>query len=56
METDFITEIQSRTKSGKKLLFKPNLVGPQVIDPNTHGEDLGAPICTDWTVIAALMK
>ncbi len=55
-ETDFITEVQSQVMSGKKLLFKPNLVGPQVIDPDTHGEDLGAPICTDWSVIAALMR
>ncbi len=55
-ETDFIEEVQSQIKSGKKLLFKPNLVGPQVIEPDTHGEDLGAPICTDWSVIAALMR
>ena len=55
-ETNFIEEVQSQVKAGKKLLFKPNLVGPQVIEPNTHGEDLGAPICTDWSVIAALMR
>lgn len=55
-ETNFIEQVQSQTKSGKKLLFKPNLVGPQVIDPDTHKEDLGAPICTDWSVIAALMR
>ena len=55
-ETNFIEEVQSQVKSGKKLLFKPNLVGPQVIEPDTHGEDLGAPICTDWSVIAALMR
>ncbi|MBZ2165463.1 DUF362 domain-containing protein [Methanobacterium spitsbergense] len=56
METGFIKEVKFLTESGKKLLFKPNLVGPQVIEPNTHGEDLGAPICTDWSVIAALMR
>lgn len=55
-ETNFTEEIKAQIKSGKKLLFKPNLVGPQVIDPDTHGEDLGAPICTDWSVIAALMR
>jgi len=55
-ETGFIGEVQSQVRSGKKLLFKPNLVGPQVIDPVTHGEDLGAPICTDWSVMAALMR
>jgi len=55
-ETNFIEKVQSQVKSGKKLLFKPNLVGPQVIEPDTHDEDLGAPICTDWSVIAALMR
>ena len=55
-ETDFIAEVKSQTEYGKKLVFKPNLVGPQVIDQNTHGEGLGAPICTDWSVIAALMR
>lgn len=55
-ESNFKEKVQSQVESGKKLLFKPNLVGPQVIDPDTHGEDLGAPICTDWSVIAALMR
>jgi len=32
------------------------LVGPSVIEPDTHCEDPGAPICTDWSVIAALMR
>lgn len=55
-ETGFISTVQSEIENGKKILFKPNLVGPLVIDHITHGEDLGAPICTDWTVIAALMR
>ncbi len=55
-ETGFAHTVQSQVRSGKKLLFKPNLVGPQVIDSTTHGEDLGAPICTDWSVVAALMR
>jgi len=55
-ETGFAAEVQSQVRSGKKLFFKPNLVGPQVIEPGTHGEDLGAPVCTDWSVIAALMR
>ena len=55
-ETKFIQEVKSRIDSGKKLFFKPNLVGPQVIDTDTHSEDLGAPICTDWSIIAALMR
>ncbi|MGA7577791.1 MAG: DUF362 domain-containing protein [Desulfobaccales bacterium] len=55
-ETGFAGEVQSQIKSGKKLLFKPNLVSPTVIDPMTHGEDLGAPICTEWPLMAALMR
>ena len=55
-ETGFATELQAQVKSGKKLLFKPNLVAPTVIDHVTHGEGLGAPICTEWPFIAALMR
>jgi hypothetical protein len=55
-ETGFSSEVQSQIRSGKKLLFKPNLVGPSVIDPATHGEGSGDPICTQWPLIAALMR
>lgn len=55
-ETGFTDRVREEIQSGKKLAFKPNLVGPCVIHPVTHGEDLGAPICTDWSVIAALMR
>jgi len=55
-ETGFADEVQAQVRSGKKLLFKPNLVGPHVIDPATHGEGLGAPICTEWPLMAALMR
>jgi hypothetical protein len=55
-ETGFTAEVQSRIRSGKKLLFKPNLVAPMIMDTNTHGEDPNARICTDWSVIAALMR
>ena len=55
-ETGFASVVQSQVRSGKKLVFKPNLVSPSVIHPEQHGEDLGAPICTDWSVVAALMR
>lgn len=55
-ETEFSLRVKSEVSAGKKMLFKPNLVGPTVIHPVTHQEDLGAPICTDWSVIAALMR
>lgn len=55
-ETGFAREVQSQIRSGKKLLFKPNLVAPMVIDPATHGEGAGDPVCTQWPLIAALMR
>jgi hypothetical protein len=55
-ETGFAGEVQAQVRSGKKLLFKPNLVAPTVIDPGTHGEGLGAPICTEWPLVASLMR
>jgi hypothetical protein len=55
-EIGFGSEVLSQIKLGKKLLFKPNLVSPMVIDPTTHGEGPGAPICTEWPLVAALMR
>jgi len=55
-ETGFSREVKCQTDSGKKLLFKPNLVAPSVIDPISHGEGSGAPVCTEWPLIAALMR
>ena len=55
-ETGFAGEVQARVRSGKKLLFKPNLVGPMVIDPATHGEGLGAPICRPWIETASASR
>lgn len=55
-ETGLGKAVQAQIRSGKKLLFKPNLVCPQVIDPITHGEGPGAILCTEWPLIAALMR
>lgn len=55
-EAGFAARVQSQMAAGKKLLFKPNLVAPTVIDPETHGEGPGARICTEWPLIAALMR
>lgn len=55
-ETALGDEVQAQIRSGKKLLFKPNLVSPIGIDPATHGEGVGAIICTEWPLIAALMR
>ena len=55
-EAGFGEKVKSQVKKGKKLLFKPNLVNPNCIDPLTHGEGLGSPACTHWAFIAALMR
>jgi len=55
-ETGFGEQVKSRIQEGKRLLFKPNLVNPRVIDPATHGEGLGNTACTPWPFIAALMR
>ncbi len=55
-ETRFIREIELRIAKGQKLLFKPNLVAIQNIDPQTHGPDRGSTTCTEWPFVAALMR
>jgi hypothetical protein len=55
-ETDLGKTVQARIRSGKKLLFKTNLVCPEVVDPITHGEGPGTMLCTEWPLIAALMR
>lgn len=55
-ETSFSKEIKSRLERGQKILFKPNLVMPSCIDPQTHGPDRGSTTCTEWPFIAALMR
>mgnify|MGYP001611027012 FL=1 len=48
--------LASRVQQGQKLLFKPNLVWPTVIDPQTRGPDRGSTACTEWAFMAALMR
>ena len=55
-ETSFITLIKEKLEIGQKLLFKPNLVSPLCIDPQTHGFSLGYNTCTNFAFIAALMR
>lgn len=55
-ETGFGREIAARATKGQKLLFKPNLVNPLNIDPQTHGPDTGSTACTEWPFVAALMR
>jgi hypothetical protein len=55
-ETGFGKQVVERLERGQKLLFKPNLVLPLNIDPQTHGPDGGSTACTEWPFIAALMR
>ena len=55
-ETGYGKRINSEVKNGKKLLFKPNLVIPEHIDPFTHDESPFKGVCTEWPLIAALMR
>ena len=55
-ETGFSEKIKSRLEMGQKLLFKPNLVNPTNIDPQSHGPDFGYTANTEWPFMAALMR
>lgn len=55
-ETNFKNQVLSQLANGKKLLFKANGVSANVIDEVSHGAGPGAPICTQWIFIAALMR
>ncbi|MFX1481063.1 MAG: hypothetical protein ACFFCI_23525, partial [Promethearchaeota archaeon] len=55
-ETAFSVQITKRLEKGQKLLFKPNLVAPLNIDPQTHEPGMGSFACTEWPFIAALMR
>ncbi|MDN4526419.1 DUF362 domain-containing protein [Fictibacillus fluitans] len=55
-ETSFSSVLQQEVSSGKKLLFKPNIVDPSAIHHETHGEGAGGAITTEWPLVAALMR
>ncbi|MEW6185686.1 MAG: DUF362 domain-containing protein [Thermodesulfobacteriota bacterium] len=55
-ETGFEKEIKARLAKGQKLFFKPNLVGPLSIDPQSHGLATASTMCTEWPFTAALMR
>jgi hypothetical protein len=55
-QTGMEEQLREWLATGKKLLFKPNLVNPLCIDPQHHGEAMGYDACTGWPFMAALMK
>ncbi len=55
-ESNYLEKIKGEIGKGKILLFKPNLVNPQCIDPKTHGQAIAHSACTEWPYLAALMR
>ncbi|MBN1800538.1 MAG: DUF362 domain-containing protein [Candidatus Lokiarchaeota archaeon] len=55
-ETGYIAEIKNRTSKGQNLLFKPNLVSMENINPYNQGSAFGSNAVTNWTVMAALLR
>ncbi|UCF91308.1 MAG: DUF362 domain-containing protein, partial [Desulfobacterales bacterium] len=55
-ETNFHVEIESRLEKGQRLLFKPNIVSPVCINPQSHDPGMGSTACTEWAFVAALMR
>jgi len=55
-ETGFDKPLKERLQQGQKLFFKPNIVMALGIDFQTHGAGYGSGICTEWPLIAALMR
>ena len=55
-ETQFLSAISQRLQQGQKLLFKPNLVSTENIDPYTYGPMAGSSGNTEWLMVAAVMR
>jgi hypothetical protein len=54
-EAPFSLDVMNLVRTGKKLFFKPNLVGLPIIDPDTHGPMLIGNN-TPWEFLAAVMR
>jgi hypothetical protein len=55
-EAPFLSRIRERLSRGQKLLFKPNLVNAEGINPFTHGPFVGTTSNTEWPFVAAVMR
>ncbi|MCK9276110.1 MAG: DUF362 domain-containing protein [Syntrophales bacterium] len=55
-ETRFTSEIWKRLREGRKILFKPNLVSSENIDPYTYGPTPGSTANTEWPFVAAVLR
>ena len=55
-ETAFLSKVKARIEQGQKLLFKPNLVNIEAINPYTHLPLPGFIATTEWPFVAAVMR
>ena len=55
-EEGFLGAIKRRISEGKKVLFKPNLVTVESIEPYTHMMIPGTYANTEWAFVAAVMR
>jgi len=55
-ETRFLAPLRERLGLGQKLLFKPNLVSTENIDPYSYGSSPASTGNTEWAFVAAVMR
>ena len=55
-EEGFLAVIKKRLEQGQKLLFKPNLVSAENIEPYHFGPTAGSSGNTEWPFVAAVMR
>lgn len=55
-EEPFLEGIKVQIAQGKKLLFKPNIVTVECIEPYSHLHLKGTTANTEWSFVAALMR
>ena len=55
-QTGFLSEIGHHLDQGRKLLFKPNLVSAESVDPYHYGPSPGSTGNTEWPFVAAVMR
>ncbi len=55
-EEGFLSRIRQQAAEGRKLLFKPNLVTVENIEPYTHTMIPGTCANTEWAFVAAVMR
>lgn len=55
-EESFLSTVKKRLEQGQKLLFKPNLVSTENIDPYHFGPTPGSSGNTEWPLVAAVMR